>query len=211
MSTNTQRHSRHSTNTASEFHAEAPQATASEALAQGPYVATRAGFEPMTLQTKGSKSTNEPHVPQSYFPCRQNTTCGVSEKSHHCFSMKCNSWGEPDSLWLKYSYICAVHFTCGWEVEGADMSDQKNFGCSQRWLYNLPSHDNESLSSAWTTCASTANRTRVIFHSYLSNKYDIKKLPTPLKPCFQFGNKIGSLYNIGNCRIWILLVRSIIV
>ena len=37
--------------TASEFHAKAPQAIASEGLAQGPYVAARAGFEPTTLQT----------------------------------------------------------------------------------------------------------------------------------------------------------------
>src|SRR6218665_905063 len=36
-----------------EFPSEAPQASASEELAQGPYVAARAGFEPTTLQTKG--------------------------------------------------------------------------------------------------------------------------------------------------------------
>ena len=47
-------------NTVSEFHAEAPQATASEGLAQGPDVAAIEGFEPMTLRTKGVKSTNEP-------------------------------------------------------------------------------------------------------------------------------------------------------
>jgi len=41
------------------FHAEAPQATASEGLAQGPYVAARAGFEPTILRTKGDESTNE--------------------------------------------------------------------------------------------------------------------------------------------------------
>ena len=35
----------------SEFHSEAPQATASEGLVQGPYVAARAGFEPATLRT----------------------------------------------------------------------------------------------------------------------------------------------------------------
>ena len=49
-STTTQRDSRHRTYTVSEFHAEAQQATASEGLAQGPYVAARAGFEPMTLR-----------------------------------------------------------------------------------------------------------------------------------------------------------------
>ena len=47
----------------SEFHAEAPQATASEGLAQGPYMAAGAGFEPTTLRTKGDESTNEPPRP----------------------------------------------------------------------------------------------------------------------------------------------------
>src|SRR6218665_120444 len=46
LSTTTQRRSRHSTDTVPEFHAEAPQATVSEGLAQGPYVAARAGVEP---------------------------------------------------------------------------------------------------------------------------------------------------------------------
>ena len=49
--------------TVSEFHAEAPQATAGKGLAQGPYVAARAGFEPMTLRTKGDECTNEPRHP----------------------------------------------------------------------------------------------------------------------------------------------------
>ena len=44
----------------SEFHAEAPQATASEGLAQGLYLAR---FEPKTLRTKGYESTNEPPRP----------------------------------------------------------------------------------------------------------------------------------------------------
>ena len=43
-----------------EFHAEAPQATASEGLAQGPYVTARAGFDPATLRRKGDESTNVP-------------------------------------------------------------------------------------------------------------------------------------------------------
>ena len=47
----------------SEFHAEAPQATASEVLAQGPYMAATAGFKPMTLRTKGAESANEPPLP----------------------------------------------------------------------------------------------------------------------------------------------------
>jgi len=52
--------SRHSTYTVSEFHAKVPHATASEGLAQAPYVAVRAGLE----------STNEPPRPtcEMYFP-----------------------------------------------------------------------------------------------------------------------------------------------
>ena|SRR6218665_4037594 len=63
MSTTNKRRSRHSTDTVSEFHAEAPQATASEGLAQGLYVAARAGFELTTLWTKVAESTNEPPCP----------------------------------------------------------------------------------------------------------------------------------------------------
>src|SRR6218665_2423935 len=54
-----QRRLRHSTDTVSEFHPEDPQATASEGLAKGPFVAARAGVEPATLQTVGVKSTTE--------------------------------------------------------------------------------------------------------------------------------------------------------
>ena len=49
--------------TVPEFHAEAPRATVSEGLAQGPYVVARAGVEPMTLRTKGVGSTNTPPRP----------------------------------------------------------------------------------------------------------------------------------------------------
>src|SRR6218665_1914377 len=62
-STTTQRESRHSTDTVLKFLAEMPQATASEGLAQGFYVAARAVFEPLTLRMKGDKSTNEPSCP----------------------------------------------------------------------------------------------------------------------------------------------------
>ena len=50
----------------SEFHAEVPQATASEGLARGPYVAAGARFEPTTLRMKCDES-NLPmshHAPQ---------------------------------------------------------------------------------------------------------------------------------------------------
>src|SRR6218665_3393026 len=48
-----------------EFHPEATQVTASEELAQGPYVAARAGFEPTTLWSKGFDSTKAPPRPTS--------------------------------------------------------------------------------------------------------------------------------------------------
>ena len=47
----------------SEFHAIAPQATASEGLAQGSYMVTKAGFEHTTLRTKDDESTNDPPRP----------------------------------------------------------------------------------------------------------------------------------------------------
>ena len=62
--TTTQRRSRHSTDNVSESHAEASQESVSEGLAQGPYVAARAGFEPTTLLTKGNECTNELPCPQ---------------------------------------------------------------------------------------------------------------------------------------------------
>ena len=37
----------------------------SEGLAQSPYLATRAGVEPMTLRTKGVDSTNAPPTPHN--------------------------------------------------------------------------------------------------------------------------------------------------
>ena len=46
-----------------EFHVEAQQATVSEELAQGPYMAARAGVEPLTLRMKGVDSTKAPHTP----------------------------------------------------------------------------------------------------------------------------------------------------
>ena|SRR6218665_1455365 len=68
-------YSRHSRGTVPEFLAEAPQATASEGLAQCPYVAARTGFEPATLRTKGVESTNAP--PQSTENFHEN--CGNFE------------------------------------------------------------------------------------------------------------------------------------
>ena len=61
----------------SEFLAEAPQATESEGLAQGPCVAARAGFESVTLQTKGDELTNEP-------PCLTKLKNGMFN-SQNCF------------------------------------------------------------------------------------------------------------------------------
>src|SRR6218665_2014176 len=68
-STTTQRRYRHSTDTVYKFHAEAPQATASEGLTQGSYEE----FEPMTLMTKGIESTNEPPRPYASIHNNANT------------------------------------------------------------------------------------------------------------------------------------------
>jgi len=50
-----------STDTVPEFHDEAPQATVSKGLAQGPYVAARTAVKPMTLRMKDIDSTNALH------------------------------------------------------------------------------------------------------------------------------------------------------
>src|SRR6218665_2769589 len=62
---------RHSTDTMSEFHTEAPQATTSERRFHGPYiyVAATVGCEPATLRTKGAESTNEPPRPTCKLTC----------------------------------------------------------------------------------------------------------------------------------------------
>jgi len=47
----------------SELTSEALEATTSEGLAQGPYVAARVGFEFATFQTQGTEPTTEPLHP----------------------------------------------------------------------------------------------------------------------------------------------------
>ena len=49
------------------LYAKALQATASEGLAQSPYVSARAGFEPATLRSKGIDSTDAPPRPTMFF------------------------------------------------------------------------------------------------------------------------------------------------
>ena len=51
--------------TVSEFTRKVLQATVREGLAQGAYMAARAGFEPTTLKSKGVVSTNAPPCPTS--------------------------------------------------------------------------------------------------------------------------------------------------
>jgi len=62
-----------------EFHVEAPQATTSEGLAQGPYLAARVGFESATLRSKDNKSTNEARHPTYFIVHIVHTFCGVSD------------------------------------------------------------------------------------------------------------------------------------
>src|SRR6218665_2323000 len=60
----TQKHSRHSTDSVPEFHAEVLRATASEGLVKGPCVEARPGFEPVTFRMKSIESTNAPPHPK---------------------------------------------------------------------------------------------------------------------------------------------------
>src|SRR6218665_484878 len=53
----------YTTDTVSELHAEAPQASAGKGLAQGPYVTARAGVEPTTLRLIVIDSTKAPSRP----------------------------------------------------------------------------------------------------------------------------------------------------
>ena len=66
----------------SEFHAEAPQAIASERLAQGPYVVARAGVEPATLRMIGVNSTNATPHPTHYITNIFEITCILQPKHH---------------------------------------------------------------------------------------------------------------------------------
>ena len=59
-----------------EYHTEAPQATVSEGVAQAPFVAARAGIEPMTFLTKGVDSTKAPSRPMLLITCI-NCTAGI--------------------------------------------------------------------------------------------------------------------------------------
>src|SRR6218665_3479059 len=91
--TTTQRRPRHSTDTVSKFHAEAPETTASEGLAQGPYEASRARVEPTTLRTIGFYSTSEPPRPTAYRCIR----CIVSDNKpiHSSISLFIHSFIHP--------------------------------------------------------------------------------------------------------------------
>src|SRR6218665_2657781 len=53
----------YSTDTVSEFHAEAHRQLVGKGLAQGPYVTARAGVEPTTLRLKVIDSTKAPSRP----------------------------------------------------------------------------------------------------------------------------------------------------
>ena len=92
-----------------EFHAEAPQATVSEGLAQGPYGPAKAGVEPMTLRMKGFDSTNAPHTiefdvlqhyvsqgrPTLYYTMRYNGVFGYTVECEQL--TKCRALQENDA------------------------------------------------------------------------------------------------------------------
>jgi len=62
MSTTTHRRSLDSTDTVSKFHAEAPQATASEELVQGPYVVARAEDKQEDKEREGGKGRHNCNI-----------------------------------------------------------------------------------------------------------------------------------------------------
>ena len=79
------------------LHAEVLQTTVSEGLAQGPYMAARAGFEPMTLRLKGIDSTNAPPRPTNCYAncsrivlainiCNCSKIVLASNILHNCYS-----------------------------------------------------------------------------------------------------------------------------
>ena len=72
-----------------ELHPEAPKTTVSEGLAQGPYMATRAGVKYMTLQIKGVDSTNVPHSPTPNPKNKPYFSISVAK------TFKTNTFGEP--------------------------------------------------------------------------------------------------------------------
>ena len=81
------------------LHAEALQATVSEGLAQGPYAAARVGFEPATLQSKGSDSTNAP-------PCIY--VCSMNESVNVCMRVQAHKQAHIIQLYV-YTCIQYVH------------------------------------------------------------------------------------------------------
>src|SRR6218665_305546 len=87
---------RHNTDTVSEFHDLAPQAIASKGLAQGPYVAAKAGFEPATLRTKDAESTNVPPPPiliEMY-----STTTATLKLSHAPATISISRYRRPEAV-----------------------------------------------------------------------------------------------------------------
>ena len=96
----------------SEFHAEAPQATASEGLAQGPYVAARARVEPMTLWVKGVDSTNAPPMSHWHIHVSHVKLCRVVFQDGSFLVRKSQRGGEsnPYTLTLLYKgFIYNLH------------------------------------------------------------------------------------------------------
>src|SRR6218665_1554390 len=53
------------------------QATVGKGLAQGPYMAARAGVEPMTLRLKVIISTNAPPCPATFYRCHSLSVVGL--------------------------------------------------------------------------------------------------------------------------------------
>ena len=126
------------------WHAEALQATASEGLDQGPYVVTRAVFEPTTLRTKGTEHTTEPPYPHIWYQdclCYEKELCCLSPQqtavlSTACIFCPCSTLCD-NNLSLHYmTYLLALCI----RVRHTD--------CTQRWL--------RAVTCAQPPCCSTS-------------------------------------------------------
>ena len=134
-SATTQRHSRHSTDTVSEF-----QATASEGLAQGPYMVARVGFKPTTRWTKGEESTNELPCPQHPF-CHSIILCSILFEWFHLRSG--DSFTASSFNWLQRG-------SCEERLTARFLSSILLNNTSTRCRCSPPSHLRNTLALLWT-------------------------------------------------------------
>jgi len=85
------------------------QATVSEGLAQSPYVAR---FQPVTLRSKGTDSTNSPLRPQVTIPIRERVECLLSWTQEFLDADVCKGRGSYKRTWKRKTGIFVDVFFC---------------------------------------------------------------------------------------------------